>query len=62
MAAHPGRILDTWHVDEAHVRDESFRLSPAFAAIAQQLSASVAKASAKTLPDSPGATSRRKRR
>jgi NitT/TauT family transport system ATP-binding protein len=52
MAAHPGRILDTWDIDEPYPRDESFRLSPAFAAIAQQLSACVAKASAGALPDS----------
>jgi NitT/TauT family transport system ATP-binding protein len=51
MAAHPGRIVDTWDVDEPYPRDESFRLSPAFAAIAQQVSKSVAKASAGALPD-----------
>ena len=52
MAAHPGRILDTCDIGEPYPRDESFRLSPGFAAIAQQLSACVARASAGTLPDS----------
>ena len=59
MAAHPGRILDAWHVDEAYPRDEAFRLSPAFAAIAQRVSACVAMASAETLPHGSRAKSAR---
>jgi NitT/TauT family transport system ATP-binding protein len=54
MGAHPARILDTWDIDEPYPRDESFRLSPGFAAIAQQLFACVAKASGGSLPDSTG--------
>jgi NitT/TauT family transport system ATP-binding protein len=52
MAAHPGRILDAWDVDAPYPRDESFRLSSAFAATARQVSRCVAKASAGDLPDS----------
>jgi len=52
LGAHPGRILDQWNVDEPYPRSDAFRLSPAFAALAQQLSACVAKASADALPDS----------
>ena len=52
MAAHPGRLLDAWPVDEPFPRGDAFRLSPAFAAYAQRLSASVAQASADALPDS----------
>ena len=62
MAAHPGRILATWDIDEAYPRSESFRVSPAFAAIAQKVSACVAKASADALPDSERAAVRRNRR
>jgi NitT/TauT family transport system ATP-binding protein len=60
MAAHPGRILDAWDIDEAYPRSESFRLSPAFAVLAQQVSACVAKASADALPAGapPGARRR----
>ena len=52
MGAHPGRILDALTVDEPYPRGDAFRLSPTFAALAQQVSACVAKASADTLPDS----------
>jgi NitT/TauT family transport system ATP-binding protein len=52
LGAHPGRILDQWNVDEPYPRSDAFRLSPAFAALAQQLSACVAKASVDALPDS----------
>jgi len=52
MGAHPGRILDAMSVDEPYQRSDAFRLSPAFAALAQQVSACVAKASADALPDS----------
>ena len=52
MGAHPGRILDAMTVDEPYPRSDAFRLSPAFAALAQQVSACVAKASADALPDS----------
>ena len=45
MAAQPGRIVDTWSIDEALPRDDAFRVSVAFAAHAQRLSASVAHAS-----------------
>ena len=64
MGAHPGRILDAMSVDEPYPRSDAFRLSPAFAALAQQVSACVAKASADALPDSAPARSdvtRRKR-
>jgi NitT/TauT family transport system ATP-binding protein len=55
MAAHPGRLVGSSHIDESFPRGDAFRLSPAFAAYAQQLSASVAQASADTLPDcNPG--------
>jgi NitT/TauT family transport system ATP-binding protein len=52
MAAHPGRILDTWTIDEPFPRDDAFRLSTSFAVYAQRLSASVAQASVEALPDS----------
>jgi NitT/TauT family transport system ATP-binding protein len=52
MAAHPGRLLDAWSVDEPLPRDEAFRLSASFASHAQRLSASVARASTEALPDS----------
>jgi NitT/TauT family transport system ATP-binding protein len=52
MGAHPGRLLDTMRVDEPFPRNDRFRLSPAFAACAQRLSASVAQASTDALPDS----------
>ena len=52
MAAHPGRLVGSSRVDESFPRGEAFRLSPAFAAYAQYLSASVAQASADALPDS----------
>jgi NitT/TauT family transport system ATP-binding protein len=62
MGAHPGRILDTWDIAEPYPRDESFRLSPRFAAIAQQLSRCVAKASAGALPDSAASRTKARRR
>jgi NitT/TauT family transport system ATP-binding protein len=52
MGARPGRMLDAFDIDEPYPRSDAFRLSPAFAAIAQRISACVAKASAGTLPDS----------
>jgi NitT/TauT family transport system ATP-binding protein len=62
MAARPGRIVDAFPIDEPHPRNEAFRLSPAFAAIAQRISACVASASADALPDSAGMALREKRR
>jgi NitT/TauT family transport system ATP-binding protein len=44
MAARPGRIVDTWEIDEPWPRSAAFRLSPAFAAHAQRLSLRVAEA------------------
>jgi NitT/TauT family transport system ATP-binding protein len=52
MGAHPGRILEAFDIDEPYPRGVDYRLSPAFAAIAQRISACVAKASAGALPDS----------
>jgi len=52
MAAHPGRILEAFDIEEPYPRGVEYRLSPAFAAIAQRISACVAKASAGALPDS----------
>ena len=52
MGAHPGRVLAEWHVEEPYPRSDAFRLSPAFAALSQQVSACVARASADALPDS----------
>ncbi|HLW12139.1 MAG TPA: ABC transporter ATP-binding protein [Casimicrobiaceae bacterium] len=52
MAAHPGRLVGEARIDEPFPRDDAFRLSPAFAAHAQHLSASVAQAGADALPDS----------
>jgi len=51
MAARPGRILEAFDIDEPYPRSVEFRLSPAFAAIAQRISACVATASAGGLPD-----------
>ena len=51
MAAHPGRILDTWAIDVPYPRGDDFRLSPAFARHAQRLSACVKAAGADALPD-----------
>ena len=51
MAAHPGRILDTWTIDEPYPRSDAFRVSTAFAQHAQRLSACVAEAGADALPD-----------
>jgi len=59
MAAHPGRILDARRVDAPYPRGDAFRLSPAFAALAQQVSASVASASVDTLPDTAVGAPRR---
>jgi len=47
MAARPGRVLAEVAIDAAHPRDDAWRLSPAFAAHCQQLSALVAGAAAK---------------
>jgi len=52
MAAHPGRMLDAWTIDEPYPRSAPFRLSASFAAYAERVSASVAQASAEALPDS----------
>jgi NitT/TauT family transport system ATP-binding protein len=51
MAAHPGRILDAWTIDNPDHRDEAFRLSPAFIGHAQRLSACVAAAGSNAVPD-----------
>jgi NitT/TauT family transport system ATP-binding protein len=51
MAAHPGRILDTWMIDVPYPRGDDFRLSPAFVRHAQRLSACVKAAGADALPD-----------
>jgi len=51
MAARPGRILDTYSVDEPFPRGDSFRVSATFAGHAQRLSARVAEASKSALPD-----------
>jgi NitT/TauT family transport system ATP-binding protein len=50
MAAHPGRILDTWTIDAPYPRSDAFRVSPAFVQHAERLSASVAAAGADALP------------
>ena len=50
MAAHPGRILDTWTIGEPYPRSDAFRVSPAFVQHAERLSASVAAAGADALP------------
>jgi NitT/TauT family transport system ATP-binding protein len=52
MAAHPGRLVDAWPIDEPFPRDDAFRVSARFAQYAGRLSASVARASAQALPDS----------
>ena len=52
MAAHPGRVVDAWSVDEPYPRGDTFRLSASFAAYAQRLSAGVAQAGSEALPDS----------
>jgi NitT/TauT family transport system ATP-binding protein len=44
MGAHPGRMLDSWAIDAAFPRDDSFRLSREFVEHAQRLSACVASA------------------
>ncbi len=44
MAARPGRILDAWDVPEPYPRDDAYRVSTAFAALAQRLSSRVADA------------------
>ncbi len=51
MAARPGRILDAWDIAQPYPRDDAFRVSTAFAAQAQRLSARVADAGAGALPD-----------
>ena len=51
MAARPGRILDAWDIAQPHPRDDAFRVSTAFAAQAQRLSARIADAGAGALPD-----------
>jgi len=50
MAAHPGRILDSWTIGEPYPRADAFRFSAAFAQHAQRLSACVAEAGAGALP------------
>ena len=50
MAAHPGRVLDSWTIDAPYPRGAAFRVSTAFAAHAQRLSACVASAGAGALP------------
>jgi NitT/TauT family transport system ATP-binding protein len=55
MAAHPGRIIDTWAIDEPFPRNDAFRLSASFASNAERLSASVAQAGSEMLPET-GAT------
>ena len=51
MAAHPGRMLDSWTIDAPYPRDDAFRLSSTFAEHAQRLSACVASAGSDALPD-----------
>lgn len=51
MGAHPGRMLDTWTIDEPYPRSAAFRASPLFTANARRLSACVASAGASALPD-----------
>ncbi|HJU24107.1 MAG TPA: ABC transporter ATP-binding protein [Casimicrobiaceae bacterium] len=51
MAAHPGRLVESFQVDEAYPRGATFRISPSFATLAQAVSSAVAKASADALPD-----------
>ena len=55
MASHPGRVLDSWTIDEPYPRADAFRLSTGFAAHAQRLSARVAEAGTDALPDSVSA-------
>ncbi len=55
MAAHPGRVLDAVSIDEPYPRDDAYRVSTAFAAHAQRLSARVAHAGSSELPDSVSA-------
>jgi NitT/TauT family transport system ATP-binding protein len=55
MAAHPGRVLDAISIVEPYPRDDSYRVSTAFAMHAQQLSARVAHAGSAELPDSVSA-------
>jgi NitT/TauT family transport system ATP-binding protein len=50
MAAHPGRILDTWTIDAPYPRSDAFRVSPTFVQHAARLSASVAAAGVDALP------------
>ena len=56
MAAHPGRMLDSWTIDAPYPRDDAFRLSASFAAHAQRLSACVASAGADALPEGAAET------
>ena len=51
MAAHPGRLVESFRVDQAYPRGAAFRVSPSFATLAQAVSSAVAKASADALPD-----------
>jgi NitT/TauT family transport system ATP-binding protein len=55
MAAHPGRLLETWPIDEPFPRDDAFRVTSGFARYAERLSASVAQASSEALPDDAAA-------
>ncbi|MGA8032932.1 MAG: ABC transporter ATP-binding protein [Casimicrobiaceae bacterium] len=50
MAARPGRILGAWDVPEPYPRDDRYRVSTGFAALAQRLSSRVADAGAEALP------------
>ncbi|HMA31294.1 MAG TPA: ABC transporter ATP-binding protein [Casimicrobiaceae bacterium] len=50
MAARPGRILDAWDVPEPYPRDDRYRVSTGFAALAQRLSSRVADAGTEALP------------
>jgi len=54
MAAHPGRLVESFAVDEPYPRSASFRMSASFATLAHAVSTAVAKASADALPDAAG--------
>lgn len=38
MSGRPGRIVDTFEVDQAYPRDPDFRFTPEFAALSGQVS------------------------
>jgi len=46
MAARPGRVVETFHIDEPYPRTAEFMVSPAFAHHARQLQHSLMQASA----------------